>query len=178
MSVHINHDKIINIIENDLMVFDEKNILNEIKNIPNTIPNNLTPLEKTRYIYKKLGNLFCFDYRTRFTDNVTEAITKPLNYNYYINNFVSCIPMAIILNKLLNNINGVSSIIIPRQIPNLRGAAFQEQHTANEITINNKKYLIDLALDLYLIQSNCQTKYFAAQSDNNKYQTLSNNKLK
>ncbi len=40
-----------------------QNIIPSLNFIMSSIPDNLTDLEKVRYIYINLGKIFCYDYR-------------------------------------------------------------------------------------------------------------------
>jgi hypothetical protein len=72
---------------------------------------------------------------------------------------------------MLNNIDPdkCKSKIIKRNIDNVASGV---DHVANEVTIDGKKYLLDLTLDLYLIQSGCQTREFAYTTDVNNTQNI------
>ena len=160
----------IKIIENDRVNFNDINIAKKIKDIVNKLPKSLSLIEKVRYLYKKIGILFSYDYRvaydTQFINN------KKIDFENYIGNYQTCLQISYILNELLNKIDGISSKIIARKLNNMRGA-YGEDHVANEVTIKiddntYETYLLDLTLDLYLIQSGCRTKHFGFESSTEK----------
>lgn len=66
---------------------------------------------------------------------------------------------------MLNYIDpNIKAKVIERKM-DIRGR-YEVEHQANEVTLpNGEKYILDLTLDLYLIQSGCQTKHFGFESD-------------
>ena len=121
--------------------------------------DNLTLLEKVRWIYIKAGELFSYDYTILDGDSVPRVDLK----EGYINSYQTCFGVSEILSMLLNHIDpGIKCNVIEREGVN-RGR-FEEKHRANEVIIGNEKYILDLTLDLYLIQSGCQTKEFGFSS--------------
>lgn len=126
------------------------------------IPKNISTLEKIRWLYIKTGELFCYDYRIA---NDIKYATTPIDFSKdYINRYQTCTQIAYILNLMLNNIGNCTSRIIERKT-NIRGTSGVE-HVANEVTLDTgEKFILDLTLDLYLIQSGCQTKQFGYTTD-------------
>lgn len=104
-----------------------------------------------------MGELFSYDYRI---SNNEAVATKPIDFTLdYISRYQTCIQISYLLNLLLNNIDGVKSRVIQRRAP--RRGTYNIEHEAVEVEIDGKeKYVLDLTLDLYLIQSGCQTKEF------------------
>ena len=39
-----------------------ENVMNELNSIMMSIPKDISPLEKIRYVYIKVGEVFCYDY--------------------------------------------------------------------------------------------------------------------
>lgn len=135
-----------------------ENILGALNLLLMNIPQNLEPLEKVRWLYIKLGELFSYDYRVATDINVAK---KEVDFSEeFISRYQTCKQISQIFNLMLNNIDEkIKSKIITRENPE-RGN-FELKHEAIEITVDNsEKYLLDLTLDLYLIQSGCQTKQF------------------
>ncbi len=135
------------------------NIFDELHILTLSVPDNLTLLEKVRWIYIKAGELFSYDYTILDGDSVPRVDLK----EGYINSYQTCFGVSEILSMLLNHIDpGIKCNVIEREGVN-RGR-FEEKHRANEVIIGNEKYILDLTLDLYLIQSGCQTKEFGFSS--------------
>lgn len=159
--------KKLKILEEETVSFED-NIYSDIKKIISNIPDNLSNIEKLRYIYINLGRLFNYDYRVAYDYNY---VNKRIDLNSYIEQHATCIQITEILNNILNNIDGISSETIQRKIDNMRGA-YGHDHVANKvkIKINDdiiETYLLDLTLDLYLIQSGCKTMHFGYENDIN-----------
>ena len=127
------------------------NIKNEILQIVNNIPN-VSPLEKVRWVYIKLGKLFSFDYK--YLDTQKEATLD----SEVIDRYQTCVQISEILNEILNKIDpNIKSEVIERKNIN---RPYNKEHVCNVITIGNEKYLLDLSLDLYRIHFDLKTKDF------------------
>lgn len=140
-----------------------ENIVSELNLLLLNIPSDLTLIEKVRWLYIKTGKLFCYDYR--IADNVNVAY-KLINFeNNKISKYQTCLQISYLFNLMLNYIDpNLKANVIERKL-NFRGTNEVEHH-ANEIIMpNGEKYIIDLTLDLYLIQSGCQTKHFCFETD-------------
>ncbi len=133
---------------------NNQNIMNDLNLIMLNIPDNLTPLEKARWVYIKSGELFSYDY------NFLNDEESQVRYEEdYINRYETCEEISSILNLMLNNIDeNIKSEVIERPLT-IRGTP--RAHKCNLITLNTgEKYILDLTLDLFLIQSGFQTKNF------------------
>ncbi len=148
--------------EHNIPNFDGENILSSLNLLLFTVPEDATTLEKVRWIYIKMGELFSYDYRIANNEAVA---TKPIDFSIdYISRYQTCIQISYLLNLVLNNIDNCESKIIQRKASG-RGT-YNIEHEAVEVTIDGKeKYILDLTLDLYLIQSGCQTKEFGYTTD-------------
>ena len=128
-----------------------ENIKNEISNIINNIPE-VGPLEKVRWIYIKLGKILSFDYK-----NINYKNEIDLN-NSIIEKYETCTQISFLLNEILNSIDSnIKSSIVERKIP---FHSYDQEHVANLVEINEKKYLLDLTLDLYRIHFGLSTLEF------------------
>jgi len=135
------------------------NIFEELHILSLSVPDNLSLIEKVRWIYIKAGELFSYDYTILDGDIVPRVDLK----EGYINNYQTCIGVSEVLSMILNHIDPrIKCNIIEREGVN-RGR-FTEKHKANEVIIGNEKYILDLTLDLFLIQSGCRTKEFGFSS--------------
>ena len=152
------------------------NIIPIINYIMSNIPENLTDLEKVRYIYLKLGNIFSYDYRIMRDINV---VTDKIDYSSSsINKYQTCIQISEILALLLNNIDAhCKAKVITRP---MQGRDYMQEHVAVEVEFEDGlKILLDLTLDLYLIQSGMQTKEFGYTNNNTgDYDIISLNECK
>ena len=134
-----------------------QNIIPSINFIMSSIPDNLTDLEKVRYIYINLGKLFSYDYLVIFDESV---ITKPIDYDKNeIDRYKTCYQISEILMTLINGlIPNCQAKIIERKIP---GRSFNKEHVATEVIFNDGlKLILDLTLDLANIQGGLKTKEF------------------
>lgn len=143
---------------------DNINIYESLNEIISSIPTNITPLEKVRYVYIKLGMLFSYDYRVAYDMKYAYYDIK----DNYIRKYQTCLQISEILNYILNKIEGVKSTVIPRKIDDLRGA-YGQDHVANKVELENNGikecYLLDLTLDLFYIQSGLKTRHFGFETD-------------
>lgn len=141
------------------------NIVDKIKLIKYSIPQNCTDLEKVRYIYMKLGHLFCYDFRIIINESIAHA---KLDYNN-ISQFQTCTQISEVLAMLLQNFNGnAEAKVIKRPLPN---GDHCYSHVATEVkfkdTVTGEEYklLLDLTLDLFRIQAGLQTMQFGYTTD-------------
>lgn len=134
-----------------------ENVINELNLILFNIPQYITLLEKVRWLYIKVGEIFSYDYR--ISDNIDYATIQLDFSKNYINRYQTCTQISYLFNLMLNYIDGCHSKVIERKTK-IRGLRDIE-HVANEVTLSTgEKLILDLTLDLYLIQSGCQTKQF------------------
>ena len=137
------------------------NLVGELNLILLNIPENLSPLEKAWLIYNKAGHVFRYDYRIA---NNIEIAHKEIDFlTNNIDYFQTCTQISYLLNLMLNNIDGLESRVIKRNIQ-LRGNFCNKvDHVAVELKdkSSGKEYLLDLTLDLYEIQSGMICEHFA-----------------
>ena len=137
------------------------NLVGELNLILLNIPENLSPLEKAWLIYNKAGHVFRYDYRIA---NNIELAKKEIDFlTNNIDYFQTCTQISYLLNLMLNNIEGLESRVIKRNIQ-LRGIYCNKvDHVAIELKdkTSGKEYLLDLTLDLYEIQSGMICEHFA-----------------
>jgi len=154
------------IIHTELLNLSLEDISGDVSLLMYNLPENLTPLQKVRWMYINLGKLFSYDYRV--AQDISYGTDKMFDPYQFIGRYQTCIQISQVLNLILNNIDGVDSKIIERVLPNVH-ASYGNNHVANEVTLYDKgeklKLLLDLTLDLYLIQSDCMTKHFAYEDD-------------
>ena len=147
------------------------NVYDQIKMIMFNVPDDLSEIELVRWIYIKIGMLFNYDYR--ILNNPSIGNNKVDFDNEYISNYQTCYQICEIMNKVFEYFN-IKSKTIQRKTPN---KIYDYEHTANEIELSTgEKYLLDLTVDLYLIQSGCQTHEFGTSSEDD-CDIISNSKL-
>jgi len=155
--------EIINLELKDLSLED---ISPDIKLIIENIPDDISLLEKVRWIYINLGKIFCYDFRVAYDKDY--AYDKNTDLNQPIERYQTCIQISEILSEILNSIEGIKARPIKRVLTNARGY-FGNDHIAVEVELEEKglplKLLLDLTLDLYNIQADCQTKHFGYEDD-------------
>lgn len=154
------------IIKAELLNLSREDVLGDVTLLKYNIPDDLTPLEKVRWVYINLGKLFSYDYRV--ANDISYGTEKVFDPYQFIGRYQTCIQISQVLNSFLNSIEGVDSTIIERVLPNVH-ASYGNNHVANSVTLYDNgeklKLLLDLTLDLYLIQSDCMTKHFAYEDD-------------
>ena len=126
------------------------NIIPFINLIMCNIPDEITDLEKIRYIYIELGKVFSYDYRIISDESVA---SEPLDYERnMIGRYKTCYQISDIFTLLVNNfVPNAKAKIIERTIP---GRHFSKEHVATEVEMpNHDKFLFDLTLDLYYVQN-------------------------
>ena len=136
------------------------NLVGELNLILLNIPEDLSPLERAWLIYNKAGHVFRYDYRIA---NNVELAKKEIDFlTNNIDYFQTCTQISYLLNLMLNNIEGLESRVIKRNIQ-LRGNYCNKvDHVAIELKdkTSGKEYLLDLTLDLYEIQSGMMCEHF------------------
>ena len=156
-------------------------MIGELNLILLNIPDNLSSLEKAYWIYNKAGHIFSYDYRVA---NDIKIADKEIDFeNNSSDYYQTCIQMSKLLSLMFNNIEGLSAKVIPRFLPTRGMHVATRDHVAVELCDkkSNKKYIVDLALDLFQIQSGMLTEHFCRDEyahskdieNNPKYSTLS-----
>lgn len=144
----------------------KENIVGKINLILLNIPDNCTDLEKIRYIYMKLGNLFCYDFKIIIDEDLAGTA---LNYEQ-IDKYQTCTQITEILNVILRGINKTSKAKVISRDDN-RNTKHRYTHVANEVEFTDEvtgekyKLLLDLTLDLFRIQAGMRTMQFAYTTD-------------
>lgn len=154
------------IIHNELLNLGREDVLDDISLLIYNIPDDLSPLQKARWVYVQLGKLFSYDYRV--AKDVNYGTNKKFNPAQFIGRYQTCIQISKIIEIIMNSIDGVECRIIERKVPNLR-FVYADHHVGNEIVLYDGdkkiKLLLDLTLDLYRIQADCMTKHFGYEDD-------------
>lgn len=155
-----------------------------IKQIKKEMPDDLTPIEKVRYIYLKLGNIFSYNrdflnitnYKILediYNDYITISMIEEGNYQNKIT--ATCKQHAEITSEVINSIN---EKLDARTIGYVEG---EQNHIEVIVTIEEKRYCLDISKDLYKIPKGLKTKGFARESkavDGSKCDVLPEEELK
>lgn len=141
-----------------------ENIVGDLNLILLNIPEDYSLIEKIRWIYMKVGMLFSYDYRVG--DDINYALKEIDFSKNYVSRYQTCLQISYLLDLMLKQLDSrIETRIINRKVDN-RGNFNNLDHHANEVILpTGEKYILDLTLDLYLIQSGCQTKHFAFEND-------------
>lgn len=127
----------------------------KVKEIIDSMPENLLDLAKVRYVYICLGKLLSYDINTILEKNDRFVFE---NYNI-INNLWGALVTGKVTNlssvKILKHICDLLKIDCEIIIVNNYG------YLCNKITINGQTLIVDLMKDIPYIQANFPTKYFS-----------------
>ena len=145
---------------------NKDNLKGKISMILLNMPEGISDLAKVRYIYKKFGSMFCYDYGIITDENIAGV---KVNYEN-IDKFQTCGQIAEILSVALSGINGnVETKVIPRKANTNADHKYEHMATAvkfhDNVTDFDYNLLLDLTLDLYRIQAGMQTRQFAFTTD-------------
>lgn len=138
------------------------NIENFTDRILRKMPKDLSQAETARYLYLKLGQLFCFDNEFWLGNTKTQkkiyykAIEEDIEFNDENRKTPAiCVSMSKTYSKLLNKV-GIEAIEFREDD--------SDPHTNTVFEINGKRYKADLQRDLEYIQTHRRTKYFGENS--------------
>lgn len=145
-----------------------------IKEIIEQMPENLSDIEKVRYIYLKCGELFAYD-RDYIYSGLGETSTEIYERRFiWPNNYsrnqqgrikVTCNQISDALNSAINTMTSMIKTdenISARKIGYVEG---EQYHVATLVDIGDNTYFLDLNSDLYKIQRGMKTKYFAPSNE-------------
>ena len=148
-----------------------QDVISSLNFIMSSIPDDLTDLEKVRYIYINLGKIFCYDYRIILDESV---VNEKIDYEgNEIGRYKTCYQISEILSTFINGlIPTCKAKVIERTIP---GRRFNNEHVATEVEFKDGlKIILDLTLDLANIQGGLKTKEFGYSSNSkNEYDIIS-----
>ena len=155
----------------DLMkISNDSNILPFLEVVSSSMPENVSSLEKLRYIYIELGKLLSYDYRIIRDQNV---IHNTVDYSSgYVGRYQSCYQISEILSDFINkNLPNASAKVVERVRPGIR---YANEHVATEVTLTDEDLtlLLDLTLDLANIQSKMKTKHFGFEEGGKNYDII------
>jgi hypothetical protein len=140
-----------------------------IKEIIKQIPDELSDIERVRYLYLKCGELFAYNRDYIYSDingKSKELYEEKVDWNNIKNKNK---------NKILTTCNQIATgctdaVNILESSGNTKGKVFaknvgyvegEEFHIATIVNVDDKTYFLDLYKDLYRIQKGMKTKYFA-----------------
>ncbi|MBR4178159.1 MAG: hypothetical protein IKR57_02280 [Bacilli bacterium] len=135
-----------------------ENVIDELNAIMLNIPEGLEPIEKVRYLYIKIGEVFSYDYD--YLDNMDTY--KVRFEDDYVDRFSTCKEISSIFALMANNIDkdNIKCEVVENPRRRVRGDENQN-HVSNIVELSTgERFVLDLTLDLHLIQSGCQTMEF------------------
>ncbi len=156
-----------------------------VKKILGDMPKDLTDIEKVRYIYLSLGNMFSYDRDYMYLGREREILAAYSNNitikdiekrNYYNKIKALCSQMSSIESETINRLEKVNI--------KSRTVGYNEEregHVAVITDIDGKNYYLDITLDLYRIQKEMKTKGFAKETeaiDGTKCEVISDEEIK
>ena len=144
--------------------------MNIINKILNEIPDNLTDIEKARYMYIALGKYFSYD--EQFVISNSDKEKKQIfdrNVEELVGDKAVCTSISRVYEKILNEI-GINATTIIRDGLNIG-------HAYTEVEINNETYKTDLIHDLMNIKTGFKTHSFMGRAED-KYSYLEEDDLK
>ena len=156
-----------------------------INKILQDMPENLTDIEKVRYIYLSIGDLFSYDRNYTYLGKEREilaayskifTISSMEERNYSNKIRAVCTQMGAIESETINEMHNVNI-----KARTLGYNEYEEGHVAVVVNIDGKNYYLDITLDLYRIQKGMKTKGFAKASealDGTECETISDEALK
>ena len=140
-----------------------ENIAGELNLLLLNVPDDVPLIEQIRWLYIKAGELFSYDYR--IGSDITVALKEIDFEKNYISRYQTCTQISYLLKLMLEYLDPNMQVNIIRRIGAIRPRDGVD-HVANEVILpTGEKYILDLTLDLYLIQSGCKTKQFGYTSD-------------
>lgn len=138
----------------------ESDMISQLNSILLNVPQVFSPLEKAWWIYKKAGLIFSYDFRV---SSNAELIHSEIDFEKNSSNYYqTCWQISDLLCLMLNNIEGLEARVIETKIE-IRGQNVDTiPHRCVELTVEGKKkYILDLTMDLFCIQSGMLPRNFA-----------------
>lgn len=144
---------------------DKENVAGVLNLLLLNVPEDSSLLEKIRWLYIKSGQLFSYDYR--IAQDIGYGKREIDFYNNHINRYLTCTQISYLFKLMVEFLDPNIKAKVVERVGQTR--RFDElEHVAVEVELpNGEKYLFDLTLDLYLIQSGCMTKHFGFETDAN-----------
>lgn len=142
---------------------EQENIAGSLNMLLINVPENIELIEKIRWLYIKAGHLFSYDYRIGANIDLAK---KDIDFeNNRINRYLTCTQISYLFKLMIEYLDPNLKVnIIERKGTQIRLDGVE--HVANEVIMpTGERYILDLTLDLYLIQSGCKTKQFGFTTD-------------
>lgn len=144
-----------------------------IKTILEEMPKDLSDIEKVRYIYLKLGEIFSYNryylteensryLRDIYNDFLTIDMIENGDYKNKLK--VICKQISEIVSQTINSVQReMYDEILKAKVVGYRED--EENHVAVLVTIGEKNYYLDLHRDLYKIQKGMRTTHFTPKEE-------------
>ena len=153
------------------MLFDEKiargeNMISQLNIILRIVPDSFSPLEKAWWIYNKAALIFSYDFRVAHDINIAfKEIDFETNSSGY---YQTCWQISDLLCLMLNYFQGEMKANVIKTNIEIRGQQLSEvPHKCVELIIGeNERYILDLTMDLFYIQSGMLPRHFAKSKSN------------
>ena len=149
-----------------------------VKKILEDMPKDLTDIEKVRYIYLSVGDIFSYDRDYMYLGREREILaeySKEMSIDdiekreYYNKILAVCSQMSLIESETINRLKKANI--------NARIVGYDEEregHVAVITDIDGKNYYLDIALDLYRIQKDLHQCEIVCASQYNLSQVIKN----
>jgi len=148
---------------------------NAVKRIMHKMPKNLSDLEKARYIYVNLGQLFSFDENFWYGNSkimnkiYTKAITSPVDFNNLQEDKKEkaiCVNINKTYNAVLRSL-GIETYAME--------GYYGDSHISSAFKIDKNIYYCDLELDIKFLQLHLDTHNFCTDGSTVLSQKMLNN---
>lgn len=148
------------------MTLKQRYFSNGVEKIISEMPDNLSDMEKVRYIYISLGELICFDERFMFGKAKTEKqMYKRAKFSAPSFSDIQegkrkklvCVSITKTLNAVLKKV-GIDAWSVQED--------YNDKHESTAFSIGGQTYKADLTADLKFIHLNLPTRHFAVLGSN------------
>ena len=144
-----------------------------INEIINEIPDDMSDIEKIRYIYLKCGELFTYNRDYIYSDSLGTSrgiYEEEFKWSDVQNRKKDrikglCTQIATGCTEAINRLIMKGKIKGTARAKNIGYVKGKETHVATLVSIDDKAYFLDLYKDLYRIQKGMRTKYFAPSEE-------------
>lgn len=130
-----------------------------INDIITSMPNNLTEIEKAKYLYITLGKKIGYD--------INAIPEKNENFNFYNLNVINNIWGSLVNSKATNQ-SYCKLYLYLCSLCNIKCEIItinNKGYLCNKLTIDNNNLIVDLTSDIPFIEANFKTRHFANYND-------------
>ena len=159
-----------NVYPEEEISIDEKiargeNMISQLNMILLLVPDNFSPLEKAWFVYNKAAFVFSYDFRV--SSDISIAYKK-IDFKKNTSGYhQTCWQISDLLCLMFAFFAGEMSANVIESNIEIRGQQLGEApHKCVELIIGKDKYILDLTMDLFFIQSGMLPRYFASAKSN------------